>query len=184
METLCAMCLLLAGCAGSAEAPTLELPVLPVRVQAADRRPLGIVIELAKLGSRRRRAIETWFFEALDQSPFLDLELDPGEAQSPLLVLRGEVPGSDQATGTLTTSFVENGKAPVPLAGVLLGTNTALTDAIDRLALATRLALGESRESVLAQRQAVEAIVSPSERVAAACALARLQVRRRNRMNA
>lgn len=158
------------------------LPQIAKRVEGIGKRTLGLEVEIEGRNRRQTRAIALWFAEALLQSPFLDLELD---RQMPArIVLRGEFPKDTAKTAVLSTSFVEEGKAPVPLAGPSSFAHKELVTALDLIAVESRLGLGEARASVQEHRKTIEAIVSPFLRVARACADARRWVKQRKFANA
>ena len=184
-RTGAAVALVLAACGAGPNAVDPEpLADVTTRVDDADRQTLTLVLDLPGAGSRQKRAVEAWFYEALHQSPFLDIRLDDGTESEHTLLLRGELPAADRPHGALTTTHRRRGGDTTMLTGVRLANAASLIPAIDQLAANTRLALGEPRQSVRANRRSAEALVSPLVGVAEACAQARALVRRRQRLNA
>ena len=155
-----------------AKEPEPTLPAIRAKVSGMDRVTLGMRFEV--LGeSRSLDALRTWFFEALNQSPWLDIESREAPPLAHRLLLRGSLPKANGRKTVLTTSLLQKDKAPIALASVELAPRTPLSTALDALAKGTRLGLGEPRSSVLSQSASVKAIVSPIEKVAATCTRAR-----------
>ncbi len=141
---------------------------LTAKVTGMGNVTLSLVLDIDHLGPRRQDAIRAWFFEAMAQSPWLDIATDV-ETQHKI-ILRADLTPDASA---MTTTYVGPSGNSTPLAGVHPVTESTLVVAIDRLALETRFTLGEPPETVRSSARSAGVLVSPNEAVAAACAEAR-----------
>ena len=156
------------------------IPDIRAKVTGMDQVTLGLRLEVVG-DARKLDALATWFFEAMAQSPWLDIESRQEPVLDQRIVLRGKLPEEGGPKTVLTTSLQRKGMGPVPLAAVELAPRTRLAVALDALAEGTRLGLGEPRSSVASQAASVEAIVSPLVAVAATCTRARRRANRHDR---
>ncbi len=180
---LLGMALLALGCSSNEPiqpetGPTL--PPIPAKVSGMDQVTLGMRFEVMG-DTRSLDALETWFFEAMSQSPWLDLESRHAPLLDQVVLLRGSLPKEGGPKTILTTSLLRTDRAPIALASVELAPRTRLAVALDALAQGTRLGLGEPPASVTAQSASIKAIVSPIAMVAAECTRARRRADVRDR---